>query len=185
METRLEQSVKMGRGKIAAATRIFRGGGSRLRAGSSAAVGRARTEASTCGPGSRLRLGCDVAIPWRRVAATPRLETGARRYGAPPPPPPAGIATLVLAADALYASVHCAPLHATLSKALRSPQDCCYLAHEPRYSWSRGADGEPVQDSTDEVLDKFKTLCADLDFSEVGADGDVKLFRVARRRGES
>jgi hypothetical protein len=86
---------------------------------------------------------------------------------------------VILAADALYVSRHCAPFGDTLNAALQTPKDVCYLAHEPRRAWSQGPDG-PVQDATDDVLDAFLDLCCDLDVSEVGKTGNVQLYRIAR-----
>ena len=102
-----------------------------------------------------------------------------RRAAAPPEPSDPKLATVILAADALYVSRHCAPFGDTLNAALRSPRDVCYLAHEPRRAWSQGPDG-PVQDATDDVLDAFLDLCCDLDVSEVGKTGNVQLYRIAR-----
>ena len=142
--------------------------------------------AARCGAAEVLLTDGDaraVQLLDRNVAANPSgcpVETGRLTYGeAPPEPSNAKLATVVLAADALYVSKHCAPFGDTLAAALRTPKDVCYLAHEPRRAWSKGPDG-PVQDATDEVLDAFLDLCCDLDVAEVGRTGGVHLYRIAR-----
>ena len=142
--------------------------------------------AARCGAAEVLLTDGDaraVQLLDKNVAANPSecpVETGRLTYGeAPPEPSNAKLATVVLAADALYVSKHCAPFGDTLAAALRTPKDVCYLAHEPRRAWSKGPDG-PVQDATDEVLDAFLDLCCDLDVAEVGRTGGVHLYRIAR-----
>jgi len=142
--------------------------------------------AARCGAAEVLLTDGDaraVQLLDKNVAANPSecpVETGRLTYGeAPPEPSNAKLATVVLAADALYVSKHCAPFGDTLAAALRTPKDVCYLAHEPRRAWSKGPDG-PVQDATDEVLDAFLDLCCDLDVAEVGHTGGVHLYRIAR-----
>jgi hypothetical protein len=142
--------------------------------------------ASRCGAAEVLLTDGDaraVRLLEKNVAANPSecpVEATVLAYGAAPPPPSdPKLATVILAADALYVSRHCAPFGDTLNAALRSPRDVCYLAHEPRRAWSQGPDG-PVQDATDDVLDAFLDLCCDLDVSEVGRTGKVQLYRIAR-----
>ena len=142
--------------------------------------------AARCGAAEVLLTDGDaraVKLLEKNMAANPSecpVEAAVLAYGAAPPgPSDPKLATVILAADALYVSRHCAPFGDTLNAALRSPRDVCYLAHEPRRAWSQGPDG-PVQDATDDVLDAFLDLCCDLDVSEVGKTGNVQLYRIAR-----
>jgi hypothetical protein len=151
-----------------------------------AGVGLPGLVASRCGAAEVLLTDGDaraVKLLEKNVAANPSecpVEAAVLAYGAAPPPPSdPKLATVILAADALYVSRHCAPFGDTLNAALRSPRDVCYLAHEPRRAWSQGPNG-PVQDATDDVLDAFLDLCCDLDVSEVGKTGNVQLYRIAR-----
>jgi len=142
--------------------------------------------AARCGAAEVLLTDGDaraVKLLERNMAANPSecpVEAAVLAYGAAPPEPSdPKLATVILAADALYVSRHCAPFGDTLNAALQTPKDVCYLAHEPRRAWSQGPDG-PVQDATDDVLDAFLDLCCDLDVSEVGKTGNVQLYRIAR-----
>ena len=152
-----------------------------------AGVGLPGLVASRCGAAEVLLTDGDaraVKLLEKNVAANPSsecpVEAAVLAYGAAPPPPSeSNLPTVVLAADALYVSRHCAPFGDTLNAALQTPKDVCYLAHEPRRAWSQGPDG-PVQDATDDVLDAFLDLCCDLDVSEVGRTGKVQLYRIAR-----
>ncbi|CAH0379129.1 unnamed protein product [Pelagomonas calceolata] len=143
--------------------------------------------AARCGAAEVLLTDGDaraVRLLEKNIAANPSsecpVEAAALAYGAAPPPPSeSNLPTVVLAADALYVSKHCAPFGDTLNAALQTPKDVCYLAHEPRRAWSM-KDGSPVQDATDDVLDAFLDLCCDLDVSEVGKTGNVQLYRIAR-----
>ena len=152
-----------------------------------AGVGLPGLVASRCGAAEVLLTDGDaraVKLLEKNIGANPSsecpVEAAVLAYGAAPPPPSdPKLATVILAADALYVSRHCAPFGDTLNAALRSPRDVCYLAHEPRRAWSQGPDG-PVQDATDDVLDAFLDLCCDLDVSEVGRTGKVQLYRIAR-----
>ena len=151
-----------------------------------AGVGLPGLVASRCGAAEVLLTDGDaraVKLLEKNVAANPSecpVETEILAYGAAPPPPSdPKLATVILAADALYVSRHCAPFGDTLNAALQTPKDVCYLAHEPRRAWSQGPNG-PVQDATDDVLDAFLDLCCDLDVSEVGRTGKVQLYRIAR-----
>ena len=142
--------------------------------------------AARCGAAEVLLTDGDaraVKLLEKNAAANPSdcpVEAAVLAYGAAPPPPSeSNLPTVVLAADALYVSRHCAPFGDTLNAALQTPKDVCYLAHEPRRAWSQGPNG-PVQDATDDVLDAFLDLCCDLDVSEVGRTGKVQLYRIAR-----
>ena len=151
-----------------------------------AGVGLPGLVAARCGAAEVLLTDGDaraVKLLEKNVAANPSecpVEAAVLAYGAAPPPPSeSNLPTVVLAADALYVSKHCAPFGDTLNAALQTPKDVCYLAHEPRRAWSQGPNG-PVQDATDDVLDAFLDLCCDLDVSEVGRTGNVRLYRIAR-----
>ena len=151
-----------------------------------AGVGLPGLVASRCGAAEVLLTDGDaraVKLLEKNVAANPSecpVETEILAYGAAPPPPSeSNLPTVVLAADALYVSKHCAPFGDTLNAALQTSKDVCYLAHEPRRAWSM-KDGSPVQDATDDVLDAFLDLCCDLDVSEVGRTGNVQLYRISR-----
>ena len=83
--------------------------------------------------------------------------------------------TTILIADGLYLTSHITPLLRTLTSVFDNPRNTILFAHTERRTWRFDQKKQPVQDSTDQVFEKFCTEAKDLCLVKIDDDG---IYRI-------